>query len=63
MSRRNFTWANNLTVPTYEKLSVNVDGVETKISVVHGVFFVNRDICDHIHLLLNTNFTDRKSVV
>lgn len=54
MSGRQFTWANNLTTPTYEKLDRVLVTTELDLKYpLSSVVALNRDISDHIPLLLN----------
>lgn len=55
MSGRQFTWANRLPVPTYEKLDRVLVATEWDSNVLLStVVALNRDISDHTPLLLNT---------
>jgi hypothetical protein len=54
MMGRKYTWANNLTSPTFEKLDcvlITTKWEENPLSIVRAL---TRDISDHIPLLLNT---------
>ena len=55
MSGRNFTWANNLANPTYEKNDRVLMSTEWEHKFhLSSVVALNRDISDHTPLLLNT---------
>lgn len=55
MSRRSFTWANSLDIPTYEKLDRVLMTTEWEQKFpLSTVVALSREISDHTLLLLNT---------
>nr|AAR01724.1 hypothetical protein [Oryza sativa Japonica Group] len=62
MSGRNFTWANNLANPTYEKLDRVLMSTEWEHNFpLASVVALNRDISNHTPLLLNTNSSSQSN--
>jgi hypothetical protein len=58
MSGRKFTWANNLTTPTYEKLDCILISTEWEEKIPSStVQMLTRDVSDHTPLLLNLGET------
>jgi hypothetical protein len=58
MSGRKFTWANNLTTPTYEKLDCILISTEWEEKIPSStVQMLTRDVSDHTPLLLNSGET------